>query len=336
MRSHIIGAGILAAIVVAGAPLLAKTGFCVAPYCGTGRPDPWPNGQALTPNSALHEAYVGRYNCEPGVQPCRSGYSAELLGANDVMLANMCRAGLFGPGHDCVPTITEEVDASFAIPRGSPTACQWWFAPTWPNGTEAGAATDPTVRKDKPPGVYSDRHPQHGCTWWHVNTCGNGTKDAGEDLTTCPADAGPPPPRCGDGKVDPGETCQSCPADAGACPPPPPPPPATALMLGPNGRFRVEATSTKPSGQTGAGKARALESDTGAFWFFAPTNLELMVKVLDGCALGGHWWVFAAGLTNVAVDLAVTDTATGAVRHYTNPQGAAFAPTQDTEAFPCP
>jgi hypothetical protein len=41
-------------------------------------------------------------------------------------------------------------------------------------------------------------------------------------------------------------------------------------------------------------------------------------------------------LTNVSVTLTVTDTVTGAVRTYTNPQGTAFAPIQDTNAFVCP
>ncbi len=322
-------AALLAAVIVASAPLVADTGYCPAHYCGTGRPDPWP-GDVPLPNEQLAAAYLARYGQPPGSGGARVGYCCELFGVNYTILESMCRAGLFGPGHNCLATTTEATDASFAIPRQSPLACQYWLLPSWPTPPPA------VVRKDKPAGVVEERHPQHGCVVPWLNTCGNGTRDQGEDSTTCPADAGPPPPRCGDGKVDPGETCQSCPADAGACPPPPPPPPATALNLGPAGRFRVEATWTKPSGQTGAGKARALESDTGAFWFFAPTNLELMVKVLDGCALGGHWWVFAAGLTNVAVDLAVTDTATGAVRHYTNPQGSAFAPIQDTGEFPCP
>jgi hypothetical protein len=34
-------------------------------------------------------------------------------------------------------------------------------------------------------------------------------------------------------------------------------------------------------------------TDTGAFWFFAAANVELIVKVLDGCALNGAHWVFA-------------------------------------------
>jgi hypothetical protein len=75
----------------------------------------------------------------------------------------------------------------------------------------------------------------------------------------------------------------------------------------------------------------------GYLWFFAPTNVEVVVKVLDGCGVDGHYWVFAGGLTNVAVTIVATDTQTGAMRTYTNPQGTAFHPLQDTGAFStCP
>ena len=43
------------------------------------------------------------------------------------------------------------------------------------------------------------------------------------------------------------------------------------------------------------------------------------------------------GLTDVRVDLTVTDTVTGAVRQYSNQQGEKFRPILDTSAFPsCP
>lgn len=43
---------------------------------------------------------------------------------------------------------------------------------------------------------------------------------------------------------------------------------------------------------------------------------------------------FAGGLTNVEVALTVTDTATGIVRTYLNPQRTPFQPILDTSAFP--
>ncbi|MCP3912436.1 MAG: hypothetical protein GY713_15945, partial [Actinomycetia bacterium] len=67
-----------------------------------------------------------------------------------------------------------------------------------------------------------------------------------------------------------------------------------------------------------------------------PDNVEVVVKVLDGCGENGRFWVFATGLTNVAVELTVTDLETGAVRSYSNPQGRPFVPILDTLALACP
>jgi hypothetical protein len=105
-----------------------------------------------------------------------------------------------------------------------------------------------------------------------------------------------------------------------------------SLCLG-NGRFQVVATWLTPAGQAGGGHAVALTTDTGYFWFFANTSVEVVVKVLDGCAVSNAFWVFAGGLTNVETTIQVTDTATGAMKTYGNPQSTAFAPIQDTSAF---
>lgn len=117
---------------------------------------------------------------------------------------------------------------------------------------------------------------------------------------------------------------------AGSCTPS-----ATALCLD-GGRFQVSADWTKPTGENGHGNAITLTSDTGYFWFFDQSNVEMVVKVLDGCVVNGHQWVFAGGLTNVAVTLTVTNTQTGTPKVYENAQGAAFVPIQDTGAFACP
>ena len=103
-----------------------------------------------------------------------------------------------------------------------------------------------------------------------------------------------------------------------------------------SGRFRVRASWQTATG-SGSGTAVPLTSDTGYFWFFTGANVEMIVKVLNACPLNGRKWVFAGGLTNVNVVLTVTDTQTGAVRSYTNPQNTAFQPIQDTNAFStCP
>jgi len=112
--------------------------------------------------------------------------------------------------------------------------------------------------------------------------------------------------------------------------------PTTELFLN-QGRFRVEATWATNQGTSGPGRAVDLTDDTGYFWFFHPDNVEVVVKVLDACSFTDRYWVFAGGLTNVEVELRVTDTETGDFRIYPNPQLTPFQPLQDTDAFAtCP
>ncbi len=109
----------------------------------------------------------------------------------------------------------------------------------------------------------------------------------------------------------------------------------TVLCLN-NGRFRVTAGWQSPTA-SGNGTAVQLTTDTGYFWFFNSANVEMVIKVLNACALNSKYWVFAGGLTNVLVTVTVTDTQTGAVQTYINPQSTAFQPIQDTSAFStCP
>ncbi len=110
----------------------------------------------------------------------------------------------------------------------------------------------------------------------------------------------------------------------------------TALCLS-NGRYSVEGTWAT-STASGSANVVALTADTGYLWFFAPENVEVVVKVLDACSFYDSHWVFASGLTDQEVRLEVTDTTTGAVREWTNPRGTSFVPVRDTDAFPhsCP
>jgi hypothetical protein len=112
------------------------------------------------------------------------------------------------------------------------------------------------------------------------------------------------------------------------------PGPTTLCLSG--GRFKVEGTFNTGT-QQGQGQAVKLTDETGYFWFFSNTNVEMVIKVLNACTLNQRFWVFAGGLTNVQTTITVTDSNTGVVRTYSNPQGAAFQPVQDTSAFAtCP
>jgi hypothetical protein len=109
--------------------------------------------------------------------------------------------------------------------------------------------------------------------------------------------------------------------------------PATPTLDLLGGRFRVEVVWETAEGASEAGLPRSLSDETGAFSFFSQANLELIVKVIDGCALNQRYWVFAAGLTNVGVLLRVTDTQTDETWTFENPVGQAFPPVQDTNAL---
>ena len=112
-----------------------------------------------------------------------------------------------------------------------------------------------------------------------------------------------------------------------------PPPP---IFLN-DGRFKVEAEWANFEGSGGHARAEQLTDDTGYLWFFNPANVEVVVKVLDGCGFNDRFWVFAGGLTNVEVELRVEDTETGQVNVYANELGRPFQPIQDLEAFAaCP
>jgi hypothetical protein len=50
--------------------------------------------------------------------------------------------------------------------------------------------------------------------------------------------------------------------------------------------------ATKDGSRRGKGHAVPLSTQSGYFWFFEGGNPEILVKVLDGRLINGHWWVF--------------------------------------------
>jgi hypothetical protein len=83
---------------------------------------------------------------------------------------------------------------------------------------------------------------------------------------------------------------------------------------------------------SGIGLPEALTDNSGYFWFFDATNPELLVKMIDGRAVNGHFWVFLGGLSDVDYTVTVTDAFTRTARTYTNPHGT-VASRADTSAF---
>lgn len=76
--------------------------------------------------------------------------------------------------------------------------------------------------------------------------------------------------------------------------------------------------------------------ESGLLYFFDQDNAEVLVKVLDACAINGHRWVFVAPVTTLAFNLYIDETATEERWTHRNPKGDPTATTaSDIQAFPC-
>ncbi len=92
-------------------------------------------------------------------------------------------------------------------------------------------------------------------------------------------------------------------------------------------------------------------SDTAAlFYFFSPDNPEMLLKVLDGCGVNGHWWVFGSAATDLRYRISVWDHASErdstnrfATVRYEHTDGVIVGSNgfsrvgviNDVQAFPC-
>jgi hypothetical protein len=106
-----------------------------------------------------------------------------------------------------------------------------------------------------------------------------------------------------------------------------------ALCLQKN-RFRVKV-NWHTAQASGVGLPIEIDGfdDTGLFYFFNPRNVELTVKVLNGCVVNNHFWVFVSSGSTVGYDIEVTDTLFDETRTYSNELGHTPALIPDTGAF---
>ncbi len=103
-----------------------------------------------------------------------------------------------------------------------------------------------------------------------------------------------------------------------------------------SGRFKVQADYRDYGGNTGHGNAVALTGDSGYFWFFAQSNVELVAKMVSFCSgSSGNYGLYASGLTDVEVTFKVTDTKTGFYKEYHNALGNRFCTIADGP-YTCP
>lgn len=104
------------------------------------------------------------------------------------------------------------------------------------------------------------------------------------------------------------------------------------------GRFRIDACWRTSDGNKGTGKVAHQQGAGAILWFFDPANPELFVKIINACVPPfNRYWVFVAGLTNVGVEVQVTDQVRGFSKFYGNLIGQTMQSVNDTSSFAtCP
>ncbi|MCY4110236.1 MAG: hypothetical protein OXG11_14580 [Chloroflexi bacterium] len=125
-----------------------------------------------------------------------------------------------------------------------------------------------------------------------------------------------------------------------ASPDPPPPPdracvPTSETLCLHDDRYEVRVEWRIDDRETGSAQVVSeATGDSGLFRFFDADNWEILVKVLDGCEINGHYWVYGASTTDLGYVIRVTDTATGDVQEYRNEPGRPAEAITDAKAFP--
>lgn len=95
--------------------------------------------------------------------------------------------------------------------------------------------------------------------------------------------------------------------DDGGQPPPPDPDPDPGDPTCPLNRaclesgflVAIEFEDPNTGLWTEAKRQSHLGAESAVFYFFNPDNAEVLVKVLNGCAINQHWWVYSAPATDI-------------------------------------
>ena len=101
------------------------------------------------------------------------------------------------------------------------------------------------------------------------------------------------------------------------------------------GRFKVEAEYGTSGGELAPALIREAHlGDSGTlFYFYSWDNPELLVKVLDGCGVNGHHWVFGSAATDREYVVRVEDLRNGTRQEYR--RGRSDPLIAEVTAFPC-
>lgn len=101
------------------------------------------------------------------------------------------------------------------------------------------------------------------------------------------------------------------------------------------GMFHVSASATHDGQRVDGVHSIPITDDVIALCLFGQQNPEIFVKVLDGCAINGHRWIFVAGMTDLECQIVVEEASTGSVWTHHSEQGEMFHPVSDLKAFAC-
>ncbi len=108
-------------------------------------------------------------------------------------------------------------------------------------------------------------------------------------------------------------------------------PSARRLCLG-DGQFAAELAWFDAAGRSRTAEAVALTREAGYFRFDDPARPEVAVKMFDGRAINGAWWVYEGGLSRRGYRLTVIDLQRGTRKVYLHPRGR-FASRLDDRTF---
>ena len=110
-------------------------------------------------------------------------------------------------------------------------------------------------------------------------------------------------------------------------------PSGPALTL--RGGYTVSMCYETREGEVGDARDWGLDSSqSGLLYFFKRNNVEVLIKVLDGCGVNGHRWVYVAPVTDLAFNLYV-ESPTGERWTHRNRLGQTADTAADASAFPC-
>ena len=101
------------------------------------------------------------------------------------------------------------------------------------------------------------------------------------------------------------------------------------------GGYTVSMCYETYDGLVGDARDWGLDStQSGLLYFFERNNAEVLIKVLDGCGVNGHRWVFVAPVTDLAFNL-VVESPSGERWTHSNHLGQTADAASDAAAFPC-